>query len=92
MDTKSIPVRCLLTFHYLKRMTNGVALFLTGDPRVSFQEEPMSDGVRSTLIIREAQDKYFGSYNCSVANGYGVDAAEIVLKKQSTLHFLFFVQ
>ena len=55
----------------------------SGDPHVSVLEDLLPDGVRSTLIIREAQDKYFGSYNCSVANAYGMDAAEIHLKKQS---------
>lgn len=43
----------------------------------------MPDGVRSTLVVRDAQDHDFGSYNCSVANAYGSDAVEIVLKKQS---------
>ncbi len=43
----------------------------------------MPDGVRSTLVVREAQDRHFGSYNCSVANAYGSDAVEILLKKQS---------
>ncbi len=57
---------------------------ISGDPRVSVLEDILPDGVRSTLIIREALDKYFGSYNCSVANAYGMDAAEIQLKKQST--------
>jgi hypothetical protein len=42
--------------------------------------------VRSTLIIREANDKYFGSYNCSVANDYGMDAAEIILRKESKIN------
>ena len=62
----------------------------SGDPHVSVLEDLLPDGVRSTLIIREAQDKYFGSYNCSVANAYGMDAAEIHLKKQSKCFFLYF--
>lgn len=57
----------------------------TGDPYVTFNNDPLPDGVRSTLIIREANDKYFGSYNCSVANDYGMDAAEIILRKESKM-------
>ncbi|XP_046635750.1 irregular chiasm C-roughest protein-like isoform X2 [Daphnia pulicaria] len=61
-----------------------------GDPYVTFDNDPLPDGVRSTLIIREANDKYFGSYNCSVANDYGMDAAEIILRKESgNLQLLF---
>ena len=58
----------------------------TGDPYVTFDNDPLPDGVRSTLIIREANDKYFGSYNCSVANDYGMDAAEIILRKESKIN------
>lgn len=55
---------------------------------MTFDNDPLPDGaVRSTLIIREAHDKYFGSYNCSVANDYGVDAAEIILRKESKRNF-----
>nr|CAH0099797.1 unnamed protein product [Daphnia galeata] len=62
----------------------------TGDPYVTFDNDPLPDGVRSTLIIREANDKYFGSYNCSVANDYGMDAAEIILRKETgNLQLLF---
>lgn len=57
---------------------------------MSVLEDILPDGVRSTLVIREAQDKYFGSYNCSVANAYGMDAAEILLKKQSKCFFFSF--
>lgn len=61
-----------------------------GDPYVTFNNDPLPDGVRSTLIIREANDKYFGSYNCSVANDYGMDAAEIILRKETgNLQLLF---
>ena len=58
--------------------------FITGDPRISILEDKLPDGIRSTLIIREAHDKNFGAYNCSVINAYGADAAEIVLRKQSS--------
>ncbi len=55
---------------------------LSGDPDVTFDNDPLPDGMRSTLIIQKAHDKYFGSYNCSVANDYGMDAAEIILRKE----------
>jgi len=60
----------------------------SGDPRISILEDRLPDGVRSTLIIREAHDKNFGAYNCSVTNSYGMDAAEIVLRKQKSLPLL----
>lgn len=96
MDTRSIPVSYSYGYaEVVRRVTrassNNVVYLLvwTGDPRVSVLEDLLPDGVRSTLVIREAQDKYFGSYNCSVANAYGMDAAEIQLKKQSNFSLYF---
>lgn len=56
-----------------------------GDPRISILEDSLPGGVRSTLVIREAHDRHFGSYNCTVANAYGSGAAEILVKKQSKI-------
>lgn len=89
---KLIPVTSSSTFNLTKNEFTNVfiTLFTVEDPRISILEDRLPDGVRSTLIIREAHDKNFGAYNCSVTNAYGMDAAEIVLRKQSNdaLYFI----
>ena len=57
-----------------------------GHPYMTIDNDPLPDGMRSTLVIREAHDKDFSSYNCSVANEYGMDATEITLKRRSKLN------
>ncbi|XP_050086769.1 irregular chiasm C-roughest protein-like isoform X2 [Anopheles aquasalis] len=37
----------------------------------------LSDGVRSVLMIASCLREHFGSYNCTVANEYGIDFVEI---------------
>lgn len=49
----------------------------------SILEDPLPEGIKSTLIIRESQEKHFGMYNCSVSNPYGSDVVEINLMPQS---------
>ncbi|XP_049535052.1 irregular chiasm C-roughest protein-like isoform X2 [Anopheles darlingi] len=47
-------------------------------------EDLLSDGIRSILIIASCLQKHFGSYNCTVANDYGIDFVEIdFLSKES---------
>lgn len=53
------------------------------DPYYRISEEPLPNGIKSILEIRDSQSRHFGVYNCSVANPYGVDWAEILLKAQS---------
>lgn len=53
------------------------------DQDYSILEDPLADGIKSTLVIRESQEKHFGSYNCSVTNPYGSDTVEISLMPQS---------
>nr|XP_022920904.1 irregular chiasm C-roughest protein-like [Onthophagus taurus] len=48
----------------------------------SILEDPLPEGVKSTLIIRESQERHFGVYNCSVVNPYGSDMVEINLRPQ----------
>ena len=48
-------------------------------------EDPLSEGIKSTLIIRESRQDHFGIYNCTVVNSYGSDILEIMLKSQSKL-------
>lgn len=63
----------LLYFH------NAYSLF------VQVLEDPLPEGIKSTLIIRESRLEHFGVYNCTVSNQYGSDMVEIVLKAQSKL-------
>ena len=52
------------------------------DERFSSLETKTAEGVRSTLIIRNVQEKDFGPLVCSVSNKYGTDSALFTLKKQ----------
>lgn len=47
-------------------------------------EEPLPEGVKSTLVIRDSQSKHFGSYNCTVVNEHGNDILEIELMRRET--------
>ncbi|XP_065202863.1 irregular chiasm C-roughest protein-like isoform X2 [Planococcus citri] len=47
-------------------------------------EDPLPEGVKSTLIIKEARLEHYGTYNCSVTNQYGTDVADITLKLQKS--------
>lgn len=53
------------------------------DQDYSIMEDPLPEGIKSTLIIRESQERHFGMYNCSVTNPYGSDVVEINLMPQS---------
>lgn len=55
----------------------------THDQDYSILEDPLPEGIKSTLIIRESKEKHFGTYNCSVTNRYGSDMVEINLMPQS---------
>lgn len=55
------------------------------DQDYSILEDPLPEGIKSTLIIRESQERHFGVYNCSVSNPYGNDVVEINLMPQSKL-------
>lgn len=48
-------------------------------------EDTLPEGIKSTLIIRESQERHFGNYNCSVSNPYGSDMVEINLMPQSNI-------
>ncbi|KAK6623398.1 hypothetical protein RUM43_009250 [Polyplax serrata] len=51
--------------------------------KYSILEDPLPNGIKSTLLIHESESRNFGAYNCSVINSYGMDSVEIVLKAQS---------
>lgn len=53
------------------------------DQDYSVLEDPLPEGIKSTLIIRESEERHFGMYNCSVSNPYGSDVVEISLMPQS---------
>lgn len=57
------------------------------DQDYSILEDPLPEGIKSTLIIRESQQRHFGMYNCSVSNPYGSDVVEINLMPQSEFVF-----
>lgn len=54
----------------------------------SVLEDPLSEGIKSTLIIRESRQEHFGVYNCTVSNPYGSDIVEITLKAQKSFPLL----
>lgn len=54
-------------------------------------EDPLSEGIKSTLIIRESRQEHFGVYNCTVSNQYGSDVVEITLKAQSMNFLITFI-
>ena len=53
------------------------------DKDYTILEDPLPEGIKSTLVIRESRQQHFGPYNCSVTNPYGNDVVEINLKPQS---------
>lgn len=61
---------------------NGREINTNNDQDYSILEDPMPDGIKSTLIIRESQSKHFGYYNCTVVNEHGNDILEIELLKR----------
>lgn len=71
---------------------NGREINTSNDQDYSILEDPLPEGIKSTLIIRESQSKHFGRYNCTVVNAYGHDVLEIDLLAQSmyqNFNFLF---
>ncbi|XP_046675352.1 irregular chiasm C-roughest protein isoform X2 [Homalodisca vitripennis] len=58
------------------------------DQDYSVLEDPLTDGIKSTLIIRESRLEHFGIYNCTVSNPYGSDVVEITLKAQKSFPLL----
>jgi hypothetical protein len=57
------------------------------DKDYTILEDPLPEGIKSTLVIRESQQQHFGAYNCSVTNPYGSDVVEINLKPQSKHYY-----
>ncbi|ENN81761.1 hypothetical protein YQE_01854, partial [Dendroctonus ponderosae] len=55
------------------------------------EEVPLPEGIKSTLTIRESEEKHFGMYNCSVNNPFGSDTVEISLMPQKTFPMLIVV-
>uniref|UniRef100_A0A1B6DD38 Ig-like domain-containing protein n=1 Tax=Clastoptera arizonana TaxID=38151 RepID=A0A1B6DD38_9HEMI len=55
----------------------------------SVLEDPLAEGIKSTLIIRESRQEHFGVYNCTVSNQYGSDVVEITLKAQKSVPLLW---
>lgn len=60
----------------------GHEINANNNPDYSIIEEPLPEGIKSILIIRESQTKHFGSYNCTVVNEHGNDILEIDLLRQ----------
>ncbi|XP_050679616.1 irregular chiasm C-roughest protein-like isoform X2 [Leptidea sinapis] len=55
------------------------------DYAIQLDEDSSSGIVKSSLVIRAAQSKHYGVYNCSVTNDYGNANAAILLKPLKTL-------
>lgn len=62
---------------------NGRDINSTFEDDFSVQEEPLSFGIKSTLMLRQSALKHFGRYNCTVINDYGYDILEIELNGES---------
>ncbi|XP_050312144.1 irregular chiasm C-roughest protein-like [Anthonomus grandis grandis] len=77
------PERVIWTF-------NGKEVDLH-DQDYSILEDPLPEGIKSTLIIRESEEKHFGMYNCSVSNPYGSDVVEINLMPQKSFPMLMVI-
>lgn len=45
-------------------------------------QEDVVGGIRSLLVIPDAEESDFGLYNCSVSNAYGTDFALIILETE----------
>ena len=50
--------------------------------RYDILQESTRSGIKSTLLIHDANSKDFGMYNCTAKNGYGKDIGEIQLNRQ----------
>ncbi|XP_018325250.1 irregular chiasm C-roughest protein isoform X2 [Agrilus planipennis] len=61
------------------------------DQDFSILEDPIPEGIKSTLIIRESQGRHFGNYNCTVSNAYGTDVVEINLIPQKNFPILIVI-
>lgn len=62
---------------------NGHEINTSNDHDYSILEDPLPEGIKSTLIVRESNSRHFGKYNCTVVNDYGNDTLEIELMAQS---------
>lgn len=67
---------------------NGREINTSNDHDYSILEDPLPEGIKSSLIVTESNSKHFGKYNCTVVNEYGNDTLEIELMAQSKF-FLF---
>ncbi|XP_037026673.1 irregular chiasm C-roughest protein isoform X1 [Bradysia coprophila] len=70
---------------------NGREINTNTDQDYSILEDPLPEGIKSTLIIRESQSKHFGRYNCTVVNDHGNFVLEIDLMAQKTYPSLMII-
>lgn len=75
---------CVLQARHVSWTFKGYEINTNNNPDYSIIEEPLPDGIKSILIIRESQSKHFGQYNCTVVNEHGNDVMEIELLRQGT--------
>ncbi|XP_026324430.1 irregular chiasm C-roughest protein-like [Hyposmocoma kahamanoa] len=77
---------------YVLWSLNGIEINSFHNQEYAFLEETLSDRItKSTLIIRESQERHFGTYNCSVTNVYGTDSVEIRLVADKTLPLILII-
>lgn len=62
----------------------GHEIVANSNSEYTILEEPLPEGIKSTLVIRESQSKHFGAYNCTVVNEHGNDVLEIELMRRET--------
>lgn len=62
----------------------GHEIVASSNSEYTMLEEPLPEGIKSTLVIRESQSKHFGAYNCTVVNEHGNDVLEIDLMRRES--------
>ncbi|XP_063704901.1 irregular chiasm C-roughest protein [Culicoides brevitarsis] len=70
---------------------NGREINTSNDHDYSILEDPLPEGIKSSLIVTESNSRHFGKYNCTVVNEYGNDTLEIELMAQKSVPLLMVV-
>lgn len=75
------PLKVIWSYH-------GEEIYGDANKEYSVLEDPLSEGIKSTIVIRESKQNHFGTYNCTVLNAYGSDVLEITVNPQKTFPLL----
>ncbi|KAF2366926.1 Immunoglobulin-like domain [Trinorchestia longiramus] len=81
-NTVSVPSPIKVTWTYKGRAID------IDDPRYEVKEEQRDGGLKTILVIHDADQTDFGDYNCSVVNEYGVARKLIRLNEEKRVPLL----